>query len=64
MLQIVKRVFAVITDERGSIDQMVWVLGSAVIVALVVVVLIALAKGTASTYWTDATGWIETTIGF
>jgi hypothetical protein len=44
-------------------DLAMW-LGGAVIAALVIVVLIALAKGTASTWWANATSWIETQIGF
>ncbi len=57
-------------NERGSLSDMTWVVGSAVVVALVIVA-IAITGGngglvgtTVKSMWTDATGWIETQIGF
>jgi cell division septation protein DedD len=62
--KVARKIYVVILSERGSMDQMTWVLGSAVIVALVVVVLIAAAKGQATTWWTDITTWIQGQLGF
>jgi hypothetical protein len=61
MLNIVKMFF---TDESGSMDQMVWVLGSAVVVVLVVIILMANSQSLAGTWWTDITGYIKTSLGF
>ena len=62
--KVAKKIYVLILNERGSMDQMVWVLGSAVIVALVVVVLMGLAKGQATTWWTAITTWIQNQLGF
>ena len=53
-------------NERGSLSDMTWVVGSAVVVALVIV---AIANGglvgtTVKSMWSDATTWIEGQIGF
>jgi hypothetical protein len=61
MLNIVKRIFA---DESGSMDQMVWLLGSAVVVVLVVIILMANSQSLAGAWWTDITGYIKTSLGF
>ena len=45
-------------------DQMVWVLGSAVVVVLVVIILMANSKTLAGTWWTDITTYIKTSLGF
>jgi hypothetical protein len=61
MLNIVKRIFA---DESGSMDQMVWLLGSAVVVVLVVIILMANSQSLAGTWWTAITNYIKTSLGF
>jgi hypothetical protein len=61
MLNIVKKILA---DESGSMDQMVWLLGSAVVVVLVVVILMANSKTLAGTWWTGITNYIQTNLGF
>lgn len=41
----------IIKDEKGSLDQMVWLIGAAVVVVLVIVVFMALAPNTAQNIW-------------
>ena len=53
-----------IADERGSMAEMAWVLGSAVVVVLVIVVFMTLAPQTATTFWNSATSWLEGKFGF
>lgn len=38
-------------DQRGELSSMTWIIGSAVVVVLVVVVLMTLAPDTAETMW-------------
>jgi len=64
MLNTLKSVFPILKDERGSMDQMVWVLGSAVVVVLVVIILMANSQSLAGAWWTDITGYIKTSLGF
>jgi hypothetical protein len=62
MRKIVKSVGA---DERGGmLEWLVTVLGGAVVAALVIVVIISLAKGTATSLWGEITTWIQSTLGF
>jgi hypothetical protein len=57
-------------DQSGSLSDMTWVVGSAVVVALAVVALAITGGGgglvgkTVTDMWTSATSWIQTTIGF
>jgi uncharacterized membrane-anchored protein len=59
-----------IGDERGSLSDMTWVVGSAVVVALVIVGLAitggngGLVGSTVRTMWSDAATWIQGQIGF
>jgi hypothetical protein len=54
-----------VRDERGSLDQAVWVLGAAVVVGLVIYAIggTGLAGNTASSVFTSAVTWIEKEIG-
>ena len=57
-------------NERGSLSDMTWVVGSAVVVALIIVALAitggngGLVGTTVKSMWSDATTWIEGQIGF
>ena len=57
-------------NERGSLSDMTWVVGSAVVVALVIVALAitggngGLVGTTVKDMWSDATTWIQAQIGF
>ncbi len=64
LLNTLKNVFPVLRDERGSMDKMVWVLGSAVVVVLVVIILMTNSQTLAGTWWTAITGYIEKNLGF
>lgn len=46
-------------DQSGSLSDMVWVIGSAVVVALVIVAAMTFAPTTAQSFWTSATNWIK-----
>lgn len=54
----------VLNDERGSLSDMVWVIGAAVVVALVIVGAMVFAPQTATSFWNDATSWIRSQFGF
>ncbi|MGB9859998.1 MAG: hypothetical protein ACPLQP_08710 [Moorellaceae bacterium] len=44
-------------EEKGSMDQLIWVIGSAVVVVLVIVVFMALAPSTAQSIWQRFINW-------
>lgn len=46
-----KLVGDVLRSERGSLDQLVWVIGSAVVVVLIIVAFMVLAPQTAKNIW-------------
>jgi Flp pilus assembly pilin Flp len=57
-------------DQNGSLSDMTWVVGSAVVVALIIVALAitggngGLVGTTVKGMWSDATTWIQGQIGF
>jgi Flp pilus assembly pilin Flp len=59
-----------IRNERGSLSDMTWVVGSAVVVALIIVGLAitggngGLVGTTVRSMWSDAATWIQGQIGF
>jgi len=61
LLKTVKRLFR---DERGSMAEMAWTLGSAVVVVLIIVAFMTLAPATAKTFWISATNYIQSQFGF
>jgi uncharacterized membrane-anchored protein len=59
-----KKVIALLKDEKGSLDQMVWVVGGAMIVAVIVVLALGYAPQTVQTLWNSATQTIMGKLGF
>lgn len=59
-----KKLVNYLKNEDGGLQQMTWVIGSAVVVALVVAGAMIYAPDTASNFWNAATGWIRSTFGF
>lgn len=53
-----------IKDEQGSLQDLTWVLGGAIVTALIVVGAMIYAPATAQSFWTAATNWIRTSFGF
>lgn len=53
-----------VRDEKGSLQDLTWVVGAAVVVALIIIGAMTYAPQTASAFWTQATGWIKTSFGF
>ncbi|OPX94469.1 MAG: hypothetical protein A4E53_00068 [Pelotomaculum sp. PtaB.Bin104] len=51
-------------DERGNLDNLVWVVGAGVVVALVIVGAMNYAPQTAQSFWQAATNWIRSSFGF
>ncbi|MBE3582130.1 MAG: hypothetical protein IMW96_10965 [Thermoanaerobacteraceae bacterium] len=51
-------------DERGSLPEMTWVIGAALVVAAVIVVALVFAPQTAQDFWTAATNYIRSQFGF
>jgi hypothetical protein len=51
-------------DEKGSLDQMVWVVGGAMVVAVIVVLALGYAPATVQTLWNSATSTIMGKLGF
>lgn len=53
-----------LTGEEGSLDQMVWVIGAAVVVVLIVVAFMVLAPSTAKSMWNSFTNYARSQFGF
>lgn len=51
-------------DERGSLPEMTWVIGAALVVAAVIVLAFVFAPQTAQNFWNAATNYIRTQFGF
>lgn len=62
--RIIRGAVCVFKDERGSLDQMVWVIGAAVVVVAVVVLLMVLAPNTISNIWNGFISWVQGQFGF
>ena len=45
------RIKELLRQEKGSLDQLVWLIGAAVVVVLIVVVFMTLAPSTATNIW-------------
>jgi len=60
----IKKLAKYLNNEKGGLQQMVWVIGSAVVVALVIISAMVFAPETAEDFWEDATDWIRTQFGF
>lgn len=50
--------------ERGSLDQMTWVIGAAVVVVLIIVVFMVLAPNTARNMWNSFVDYAQGQFGF
>jgi hypothetical protein len=59
-----KTLSALYRDERGSLKDLTWVIGAAVVTVLVIVGAMVYAPATAQSFWTAATNWIRTSFGF
>jgi hypothetical protein len=46
-------------DERGSLDQLVWLIGSALVIALIVWGASTYAPTAVQNFFTTAVGWIQ-----
>lgn len=51
-------------DQRGSLSDMTWVIGSAVVVVLIIVVFMVLAPSTAQTMWNGFVSYAKNSLGF
>lgn len=58
-----KKAISYINNENGGLQQMTWVIGSAVVVALVIVGAMVYAPDTAENIWNRATNWITSQFG-
>lgn len=55
---------AFLKEEAGSLSDMVWVIGSAVVVVLIIVVFMNLAPNTAQTLWNGFVSYARNSFGF
>ncbi len=53
-----------VNSEQGDMSQLVWVVGAAVVVTLVIVGAIVYVPDTASSFWSSATDWVRSNFGF
>ena len=53
-----------ISNEEGTLKDLTWVIGAAVVVALIIVGAMTYAPSTAQTFWSDATKWIKKSFKF
>lgn len=51
-------------DETGSLPEMTWVIGAALVVAAIIVFAFTFAPNTVRTFWDAATNYIRTQFGF
>ncbi|MGB9886824.1 MAG: hypothetical protein ACPLRW_07500 [Moorellales bacterium] len=51
-------------NERGSLDQLVWMIGAAVVVVLVILILRVAAPNTVSAIWNDFINFMRSSFGF
>jgi hypothetical protein len=58
-----QKIHDVFSSERGDLSAMVWVIGAAVVVVLVVVVFMTLAPQTAQTMWNNFTTYATSKFG-
>ncbi|RJX22195.1 MAG: hypothetical protein C4575_01975 [Desulforudis sp.] len=59
-----RKVFTrLLEDEKGSVAQMVWVIGAAVVTGLVLFAAMVFAPDTAQQLWTRMTGWLTGNLG-
>ncbi|MGI9951354.1 hypothetical protein V3F56_03245 [Moorellaceae bacterium AZ2] len=54
----------VLKDERGSLPEMTWVIGAALVVAAIIVLALVFAPQTAQNFWNAATNYIRSQFGF
>ncbi len=59
-----KKLGAILKDERGSLDQLVWVIGGAVVVALIATLATTYAPTAVQSFFTAAVGWIQSKFQF
>lgn len=52
------------SDEDGTLKDLTWVAGAAVVTALIIVGAMVYAPQTAQSFWTAATNWIRGKFGF
>jgi len=50
----------ILQDERGSLSDMVWVIGAALVVAVIIIAINGFAPGTVQSIWTTLTDKIQT----
>ncbi len=50
----------ILKDERGSLSEMVWVVGAAIVVAVILIAIDGFAPGTVQGIWTTLTDKIQT----
>lgn len=58
-----KKLLQVWKDETGSLSDMTWVIGSAVVVVLIIVVFMTLAPNTASSMWNSFVDYAKNAFG-
>jgi len=51
-------------NEDGTLKDLTWVVGSAVVVALIIIGAMTYAPETAQNFWNAATDWIRDSFGF
>lgn len=53
-----------LSDEDGTLKDLTWVIGAAVVTALIIVGAMVYAPQTAQNFWNAATNWIRGKFGF
>lgn len=59
-----KTIINFIKNEEGSLKDLTWVIGAAVVTALIIIGAMVYAPSTASSFWNSATTWIKNSFGF
>lgn len=61
--KVVKKAVEFKNDERGSLSEMTWVIGSAVVVVLIIIAFMTLAPTTAQNLWNSFVNYAEGALG-
>lgn len=60
---IINKIKKFIKDEKGSLDNLTWIIGSAVVVVLIIVVFMTLAPSTAQDVWNSFINYAKSQFG-
>lgn len=64
MQNLANQIVCLLVNEDGDMKDLVWTVGAAVVVALIIIGAMVYAPQTAQTMWQAAVNWIRSSFGF